>query len=65
MSVVELRAIYDKYGDYGLKEGITDKNGQRVGGGYFLRDSPETIYDRVFHAVDPWEDVPNMDGSDL
>jgi len=25
--LVELRAIYDKYGDYGLKEGITDKSG--------------------------------------
>ena len=63
--LVELRAIYDKYGDYGLKEGITDKSGKRIGGGYFLKENPETVYDRVFTTTDPWEDVPNMDGSDL
>lgn len=63
--LVDLRAIYDKYGVFGLKEGITDKSGNRTGGGYFLKENPETVYDRVFQSVDPWYDVPNMDGSDL
>ena len=62
---MELRAIYDKYDVYGLKEGITDKDGKRIGGGYFLKENPNTIYDRVFTAVDPWAEVSNFDGTDL
>lgn len=38
--IVELRAIYDKHGEYGLKEGIV-MEGKRVGGGYFLKCQPE------------------------
>jgi DnaJ-class molecular chaperone len=50
-----LRAIYDKFGEYGLKEGVMI-SGKRVGGGYFLRVSPESIFDRIFSAINPWED---------
>lgn len=64
LSHVELRAIYDKLGEYGLKEGIIE-NGNRVGGGYFLAKAPEAIFDQVFNAVDPWADQHNLDGSDL
>ena len=53
LSLVELRAIYDKYGDYGLREGFSIK-GERVGGGYFLKSNPEAVYERIFSAVDPW-----------
>lgn len=60
----QLRAIYDKHGDYGLKEGVVT-NGQRIGGGYFLRVSPESIFDKIFNAADPWADQPNLDGSDF
>jgi hypothetical protein len=53
--LVELRAIYDKYEDFGLREGFNIK-GNRVGGGYFLKVHPEVVYDRVFSAVDPWHE---------
>lgn len=59
-----MRAIYDKYGDYGLKEGIVSE-GKRTGGGYFLRVSPEVIFDRIFNSTDPWSEQPNLDGSDF
>ena len=62
-SLVELRAIYDKYGDYGLREGFTI-DGERLGGGYFLKVSPDAVYDRIFSAVDPWEEQDDFDGSD-
>ena len=61
--LVELRAIYDKYGDYGLREGFI-VNGERVGGGYFLKVSPEVVFDKVFNATDPWKDQDNFDGLD-
>jgi DnaJ-class molecular chaperone len=64
LSHVELRAIYDKHGEYGLKEGIIE-SGKRVGGGYFLAKAPEAVFDSVFNSVDPWADQPNLDGSDL
>lgn len=63
-TIVELRAIYDKFGDYGLKEGVM-VSGSRVGGGYFMRCAPEAIFDRIFNAVDPWADQANLDGSDF
>jgi DnaJ-class molecular chaperone len=59
-----LRAIYDKYGDYGLKEGVV-VDGKRTGGGYFLHVSPEVIFDRIFNSTDPWSEQPNLDGTDL
>lgn len=64
ISIVELRAIYDKYGDYGLKEGVM-VTGQRVGGGYFLRVQPEAIFDKIFNSINPWEDQANLDGTDF
>ena len=35
ITVVELRAIYDKFGEYGLKEGVVLPDGTKCGGGYF------------------------------
>lgn len=40
------------------------EGGKRCGGGYFLKASPESIFDRVFNAVDPWADKPNLGGTD-
>jgi hypothetical protein len=62
-SSVELRAIYDKYGDFGLREGLI-VDGQRVGGGYFMKVSPEAIYDKIFTAIDPWQEQNDFDGAD-
>jgi DnaJ-class molecular chaperone len=64
LCLVELRAIYDKYGEYGLKEGVIVA-GERIGGGYFMKTSPEAIFDRIFNSVNPWEDQSNLDGTDF
>ena len=61
--LVELRAIYDKYGDFGLREGFS-MAGERVGGGYFLKVAPEVIYDKIFNAIDPWGEQDDFDGND-
>lgn len=53
---MRLRAIYDKYGEFGLKEGIIDAKGERHGGGYFMQEHPEKIYDRVYLSTDPWSE---------
>lgn len=63
LSNVELRAIYDKYGDFGLREGFSIA-GERVGGGYFLKVAPEVVYDRIFSAIDPWVEQDNFNGQD-
>lgn len=41
------------------------EGGKRKGGGYFLKAAPESIFDKVFNAVDPWADKPNLSGSDF
>ena len=64
LSLVELRAIYDRYGEYGLKEGIVE-DGQRVGGGYFLKVTPETVFDRIFNSTDPFAEQTNLNGADI
>ena len=63
LCIVELRAIYDKYGEYGLKEGVIE-SGKRIGGGYFMKTTPEVVFDKIFNAVNPWEDQSNLDGTD-
>ena len=35
-----------------------------MGGGYFLKATPEAVYDRIFSAVDPWQEQDDFDGSD-
>jgi hypothetical protein len=39
-------------------------SGQKVGGGYFMKVSPESIFDKIFNSINPWEDQDNLDGSD-
>lgn len=62
---MHLRAIYDKHGEFGLKEGIIGADGKRVGGGYFMSRSADKIYDEVYTSSDPWADVPVFDGKDF
>jgi len=64
LSQVELRGIYDKYGEFGLKEGVMEA-GERIGGGYFLRCAPEAVFDKIFNATDPWAEQAALDGSDI
>jgi DnaJ-class molecular chaperone len=61
---VNLRAIYDKYGEFGLKEGFINASGERNGGGYFMQSSPEAIYDKVYTSTDPWCETTEPDGTD-
>lgn len=30
-----------------------------------MRVSPEAIFDRIFSSTNPWEEQPNLDGSDF
>ena len=39
--------------------------GNRIGGGYFMHVQPEAIFDKVFNSTNPWEDQPNLNGSDF
>jgi len=45
LSNVETKAIYDIYGEYGLKEGCVTPQGDRIGGGYFLKTDPERYFE--------------------
>lgn len=53
------------HGEFGLKEGFLDAEGKRHGGGYFQKENPEKLFDRVMKATDPWEDQRNLDGADM
>ena len=44
-SIVENKAIYDIYGEYGLKEGCVTPEGKRIGGGYFMRMDAERYFE--------------------
>lgn len=39
LSHQERKAIFDKYGEYGLKNGITREDGKKIGGYIFLANS--------------------------
>jgi len=54
LSTVELKAIYDKFGEFGLKEGVVLPDGSRCGGGYFRQKSANDIFEEEFSAVDPF-----------
>lgn len=50
----ELKAIYDKYGAYGLKEGIVLPDGTKCGGGWFMIKSSNDVYEEEFASSDPF-----------
>lgn len=60
----ETKAIYDEYGEYGLKEGIQRPDGTKIGGGYFLKKSPENYFEDYFQNTDWISDKRENDGSD-
>lgn len=65
LSNPELKGIFDKYGEYGLKNGVKNHLGQEIGGYIFLGNSEE-IYDAFFE--DPMaleKDRFEQDGSDV
>jgi len=50
-----MKAIYDKYGEYGLKEGVIGPDGKTMGGGYFMKCNSNEIYEKEFTSTNPWE----------
>ena len=66
LSNLEYRGIFDKYGEYGLKNqsGVTDYTGKRVGG-YIFMENAEEIYERFFGTYNPMSDDFELDGSDV
>ena len=60
----ERKAIFDTYGEYGLKNGVTNHQGQKIGGYMFLNNSQE-IYDAFFLSTDPLRDCFEVDATDM
>jgi len=61
----ETRAIFDAYGEYGLKEGIIKPDGTRIGGGYFLKTNPDNYFEEMFEATDLIGEIRESNGSDV
>lgn len=65
LSNVQSKAIYDIYGEYGLKEGCVTPQGDRIGGGYFLRREPEKYFEEILKTCDFLLEDRANDGSDV
>lgn len=50
LSDKDKRAVFDRYGEEGLKQGIPDATGQRAGGGYTFRGNAEDLFQQVFSS---------------
>jgi DnaJ-class molecular chaperone len=61
---LELRGVFDKYGEYGLKNGVTNHKGQKIGGYMFLGNSDQ-IFEAFFNNFSPLEDNFDLDGKDV
>ena len=64
LSDQERKAIYDMYGEYGLKTGVTNHLGQKIGGYVYLYNCDE-IYNKFFTSYDPLAREFEVDGSDV
>lgn len=60
---MERKGWFDKYGEYGLKEGVPGPTGGIIGGYRYAGNSFE-IYDRVFGTTNPFAEKPEDDGRD-
>jgi DnaJ-class molecular chaperone len=60
---VEIKSWFDKYGEYGLKEGVPGPTGTIIGGYRYPGNSFE-IFDRVFGTTNPFAEKPEDDGRD-
>jgi DnaJ-class molecular chaperone len=45
------RAVFDRYGEEGLKQGIPDEHGGRAGGGYTFHGNPQDIFEQFFSGM--------------
>ena len=62
--LVQNKAIYDNYGEYGLKEGCVTPEGQKIGGGYFLKSDPEGYFEKVLSKTEFLLEPRAVNGSD-
>jgi DnaJ-class molecular chaperone len=60
---VERKSWFDKYGEYGLKEGVPGPQGGTVGGYRYAGNSFE-IFDRFFGTTNPFAERLDDDGKD-
>lgn len=60
---MERKAWFDKYGEYGLKEGVPGPTGSIIGGYRYAGNSFE-IFDRVFGTTNPFAEKLEDDGKD-
>ena len=63
--IVDRKAIYDIYGEYGLKEGLTTPDGKKIGGGYFLKQEPERYFEKILSNTEFLLEPRAVDGSDV
>ena len=60
---MERKGWFDKYGEYGLKEGVPGPSGTTIGGYTYPGNSFE-IFDRVFGTTNPFAEKLEDDGRD-
>lgn len=56
------RAIYDQYGERGLKEGVPDGKGNLTGGKYRFNDNAMEIFASFFGTSSPFADILGLVG---
>jgi len=56
------RAIYDQYGERGLKDGIPDGQGGFKGGKYAFKNNAQEIFEKFFGTSSPFADILGATG---
>lgn len=64
LSNPQWKAQFDKYGEYGLKQGQTNADGQKIKGYMFLGNSEE-IFSKFVNSPEVPTDVYDLDGNDV
>ena len=64
LSYPEKKAIYDLHGEYGLKNGIVNSQGKKIGG-YMFMGNGNDIFDRFFGSKNPLSTDFEVTGQDM
>lgn len=56
------RAVFDQFGEAGLKSGVPDGSGGFSGGGYRFTTNPNTIFEQFFGTANPFVDMSFSSG---
>jgi len=65
LSIPARRAIFDQYGERGLKEGVPDGNGGINGGSYRFKSNSREIFFAFFGTSSPFSDIMGTIGDDV